>query len=68
MSGPVVSCGNDTFVADALQWMLLGDVQRLFVHGKDASRMIGVLSLSDAALVRSGTCQPCVTSRIMSIQ
>jgi predicted transcriptional regulator len=65
MSRPVVSSDADTQLADAIQQMLLKDVQRLFVHGRDPGRIVGILSLSDAARFRSGSCRACTSSRLM---
>ena len=65
MSRPVVSSGADTELADGIQQMLLKDVQRLFVHGPDPGQIVGILSLSDAARFRSGSCRACTSSRLM---
>ena len=65
MNTPVTSCSSEALLSDAIKQMLLSDVQRLFVHDADTGRINGVLSLSDAARFRSGTCSACTTSRIM---
>jgi CBS domain-containing protein len=65
MSRPVQSCHEESLLADALRQMLLRDIQRLFVHAGNEGRMTGVLSLSDAAQYRSGTCRACMPSRLM---
>ena len=65
MSRPVVSCSADMDLATAIQQMLLKDVQRLFVHAQDPAQIIGILSLSDAARIRSGSCRACTPSRLM---
>ena len=65
MSTPVKSCHGDAELSDAIQQMLLRDVQRIFVHGSDPAKIVGVLSLSDAARFRSGSCRACTSSRIM---
>jgi len=44
--------------------MVMADIHRLFVHEDEPSNIVGVLSLSDAARVRSGSCYACVSSRI----
>jgi CBS domain-containing protein len=67
MSRPVVSSEADTLLADAIQQMLLKDVQRLFVHAQDPDRIVGILSLSDAARFRSGSCRACTSSRLMQV-
>ena len=66
MSSPVRACHQENLLADALRQMLVRDIQRLFVHGDQESKMAGVLSLSDAAQYRSGTCRACMPSRLMS--
>ena len=68
MSAPVKSCNADVELADAIQQMLLRDVQRIFIHTADPSRIVGVLSLSDAARFRSGSCRACTSSRIMQTE
>jgi len=67
MSAPVVSSDANTPLADAIQQMLLKDVQRLFVHGQDSRKIVGILSLSDAARFRSGSCRACTSSRLMQV-
>jgi signal-transduction protein with cAMP-binding, CBS, and nucleotidyltransferase domain len=66
MTAPVVTWDQGAFLWEALQHMFLKDVQRLFVHAGDPLRIIGVLSLSDAAQVRSGSCRACLPSRFMT--
>jgi hypothetical protein len=44
--------------------MIFFDLHRLFVWKDDPKNLVGVLSLSDAARFRSGTCRACLTSRI----
>jgi len=65
MSTPVVSCDAQEDLADAIQQMLSRDVQRLFVHADDPGRIVGIMSLSDAARFRSGSCRACTPSRFM---
>jgi len=64
MSSPVRSCAEDVFLEDAIHKMIFADVHRLFVHKDDLENIVGVLSLSDAARIRSGSCHACVSSRI----
>lgn len=66
MGAPVVTCGPDDFLVDAIQKMFLLDLQRLFAADKDTGQVLGVLSLSDAARSRSGTCKACSASRIVT--
>ncbi len=68
MHTPIYSISSETLLAEAIQQMLVRDVQRLFVHD-DASastRISGVLALSDSARFRSGSCRACIAGRILS--
>ncbi len=65
MGTPVHACGAEADLAQAIQMMLFKDVQRIFVHGHDPADIVGILSLSDAARFRSGTCRACAPSRLM---
>jgi hypothetical protein len=49
----------------ALQHMLVTDIGRVFAYRDDSSRIAGVLSLSDAARFRSGSCRACAAGRMM---
>jgi CBS domain-containing protein len=66
MRSPVATCRRQDFLWEALRTMLIQDVQRLFVHAGADGGIVGVLSLSDAARIRSGTCRACLASRILS--
>ncbi len=65
MNTPVTSCSSEELLSEAIKQMLLNDIQRIFVYGDDTKHIKGVLSLSDAARFRSGTCRACVASRIL---
>jgi CBS domain-containing protein len=64
MSSPVYACEANEYLEIAIQKMIFSEVHRLFVYRKNPRNMIGVLSLSDAARLRSGSCHGCVSSRI----
>ena len=66
MSKPVISCDRNETINQALARMLLGDMGRIFVHAGDPGTIVGVLSLSDAANHRSGTCRACISSRMVN--
>lgn len=66
MTATVVTWDQGAFLWEALRYMFLKDVQRLFVHSGDPLRVIGVLSLSDAARMRSGSCRACMPSRFIT--
>ena len=65
MSTPVQSCDAQSYLTAAIQQMLIKDVQRIFVHAEDPRKIVGVLSLSDAARFRSGSCRACTSSRMV---
>jgi predicted transcriptional regulator len=64
MSAPVIACPHDDLLCTAIQTMIFTDVHRMFVYRDDPSRIGGVLSLTDAARVRSGTCRACMATRV----
>ena len=64
MSSPVQTCSADDLLEDAIRKMIFSDVHRLFVHQSRPENIVGVFSLSDAARIRSGSCQACMSSRI----
>lgn len=64
MSSPVRVCRQDDYLALAIQEMIFWDIHRLFVAQREPQEIVGVLSLSDAARFRSGTCRACLVSRI----
>lgn len=68
MSAPVRAVKADKLLSDAIQQMLVWDVQRLFVHGDTShpDQLIGVLALSDAARFRSGSCRACTAGRMLT--
>jgi len=67
MNSPVRSCDESSLLTHALQQMLLNDVQRLFVHASPSSNIVGIVSLSDAARFRAGSCRACIAGRIMTM-
>jgi CBS domain-containing protein len=66
MHAPVASCDELSPLSGAIRHMFLKDVQRLFAYAGDPSHIVGVLSLSDAAQIRSGSCRACVASRVIT--
>jgi len=64
MSTPVYTCDVDALLEDALKMMTIADIHRLFIYDGDKDNIVGVLSLSDAARIRSGSCYACVSIRI----
>jgi CBS domain-containing protein len=64
MSSPVQAVDGGAPLVSALKTMIFGDVHRLFVYQGAPQTLVGVLSLSDVARFRSGTCRACLVSRI----
>lgn len=67
MNTPVYSVPAEGFLSEAIQQMLIRDVQRIFVHqnASNPDKIAGVLALSDAARFRSGSCRACTAGRII---
>jgi CBS domain-containing protein len=63
-SRQVIVCNQDDFIEHAIKTMVFSEIHRLFVHDGDSRNLTGVFSLSDAARLRSGSCQACVTARL----
>jgi Mg2+/Co2+ transporter CorB len=57
-------CEENEYLEIAIQKMIFSEVHRLFVYRKNPQNIIEVLSLSDAARLRSGDCHAYVSSRI----
>ena len=66
MNAPVSTCRDNDFLAQIIQHMIFSDVHRLFVQSDDSHHIVGVVSLTDAALVRSGSCRACTASRFLA--
>ncbi len=64
MSRTVHGCEADSYLAEAIQKMIFSDIHRLFVYQGQPTNIVGVLSFTDAARVRSGSCRACLTTRI----
>ncbi|MDD3580784.1 MAG: CBS domain-containing protein [Desulfobacca sp.] len=64
MNSPVQSCDQEDLLLAALQKMIFADVHRLFVYQGQPQHLVGVLSLSDVARFRSGSCRACLISRV----
>ena len=64
MSSPVRACKDDDPLVMAIQKMIFSDVQNLYVYKNNPMNIVGILSLSEIARVRSGSCRACLVSRI----
>lgn len=68
MKAPVRFCRDNDFLVRIIQQMIFSEVHRLFVQREDSGGIAGVISLTDAALVRSGSCRACTASRFLTPQ
>lgn len=64
MCSPVIACSHGDPLCIAIQTMIFSDVHRLFVYRDEPGQIAGVLSLTDAARVRSGMCRACLATRV----
>lgn len=64
MSRPVAMVRKDAPVESAIKTMILKDLHRLFVVPRKNQPVCGIISLADAARIRSGSCHACMSSRI----
>jgi CBS domain-containing protein len=64
MTAPVQAVDADLELVEAIKGMIFADVHRVFVYQGFARNLVGILSLSDVARFRSGTCRACLASRI----
>ena len=64
MNAPVVTCNQDDLLLEVIKRLIFSDLHRIFVYKENPENLVGVLSLSDAARFRSGSCRACLVSRI----
>lgn len=64
MSKGIQSCNVNSYLAEAIHQMIFSDVHRIFIYDGKPDNIVGVLSFTDAARVRSGSCRACLTTRI----
>jgi CBS domain-containing protein len=64
MNAPVLACDQDELLLTVIKQMIYSDLHRIFVYKDQPQSLVGVLSLSDAARFRSGSCRACLVSRI----
>jgi CBS domain-containing protein len=64
MSMPILTCQQEEPLLAVIKRMIYQDLHRIFVYKDRPETLVGVLSLSDAARFRSGSCRACLASRI----
>lgn len=64
MTSPVRCCKVTDLLEDVIRQLIVSGLHRFFVSSDTTADIIGLLSLSDAARNRSGSCHACISSRI----
>lgn len=64
MNAPVRAYDEQGLLIKAIKMMIFSDIHRLFVYKEAPKNIVGVLTLSDIAWIRSGSCRACMISRI----
>ena len=64
MKYPVQFCHERELLEESIRRMILGEISRVFIYKESKEMVTGVLSLSDAARIRSGSCRACSSTRI----
>ena len=63
-NSPVMTCSKETALEEGIRTMIFSETSRLFIHADSPEQIVGVISLTDMARLRSGSCQACSSSRI----
>ncbi len=58
-------CRETDRLESAIRQMIFAEVSRLFVIAASSAAIVGVVTLTDAARMRSGSCRACTNSRII---
>ena len=64
MNTPIQRVNQEECLENALQQLIFSQLHRIFVFKGEPDNFVGVLSLSDAARMHSGSCRACIMSRI----
>lgn len=65
MQPKIRCCRESDELEEAIRQMIFAEVSRLFVTGGADPSVVGVLTLTDGARARSGSCRACTNSRII---
>jgi predicted transcriptional regulator len=65
MQRSVRCCRETDQLESAIRQMIFAEVSRLFVTAPSSESVVGIVTLTDAARVRSGSCRACTNSRII---
>lgn len=64
MTSPVRSCSYEASLSEAIHKMIFLDLHSLYIHKESPENIVGIISLADAARIRSGSCRACTITRI----
>lgn len=65
MHRSVMCCMDSAPLEQAIRQMIFAEVSRVFVKADDSAQITGIITLTDAARARSGSCRACSNSRII---
>lgn len=65
MHREVMYCRQSAELEHAIRQMIFGEISRVFVKADDSEEIVGIVTLTDAARARSGSCRACTNSRII---
>lgn len=65
MQRQVRSCIQSDGLESVIRQMIFAEVSRLFVTGDEGDGIVGIVTLTDAARMHSGSCRACTNSRII---
>ncbi len=65
MNSPVQLCEENEPLETGIHQMVFCEISRIFVFSGQKNNITGVLTLSDAARIRSGSCQACSSTRLI---
>jgi predicted transcriptional regulator len=65
MHREVKYCRQSAELEHAIRQMIFGEISRVFVKADDSEEVVGIVTLTDAARARSGSCRACTNSRII---
>jgi len=68
MHRQVMCCRASEELERAIRLMVFAEVSRQFVKADNADEIVGIVTLTDAARARSGSCRACTNSRIIPKQ
>lgn len=65
MHRTVMCCMESAPLEQAIRKMIFAEMSRVFIKADDSEQITGIITLTDAARARSGSCRACSNSRII---